>query len=58
MLTNNNTVLEVYTHLDSGIKHDTAKGENPHIVEFNPPVGHTIDYLDQWNCIYNFKNNI
>ena len=44
-LTNNNTVLEVHTHLDPNIKHDSAKGEMPHIVEFNPPVGHTIDYL-------------
>ena len=45
-LTNNNTVFEVYTHWDSNIKHDTAKGENPHIVEFNPPVGHTITYIN------------
>ena len=44
-LTNNNTVLEVHTHMDPNIKHDSAKGEMPHIVEFNPPVGHTIDYL-------------
>ncbi len=44
-LTNNNTVLEVHTHLDPNIKHDSANGEMPHIVEFDPPVGHIIDYL-------------